>query len=76
VVTTGGSVKEVCDLIEEAGGVVVAVVSMINRGGQRKFAQDYYPLIDLPTPSWDPQDCDLCKQGVAIDSPGSRRLAK
>ncbi|MEG2983024.1 MAG: phosphoribosyltransferase family protein, partial [Raoultibacter sp.] len=30
VVTTGGSVKEVCDLIEEAGGVVVAVVSMFN----------------------------------------------
>ncbi|MEG0071601.1 MAG: orotate phosphoribosyltransferase [Raoultibacter sp.] len=76
VVTTGGSVKEVCDLIEEAGGIVVAVVSMINRGGARKFTQDYYPLIDLPTPSWDPEECDLCKQGVAIDSPGSRRLGK
>ena len=76
VVTTGGSVKEVCDLIEEAGGVVVAVVSMINRGGERKFAHEYYPLIDLPTPSWAPEECDLCKQGVAIDAPGSRRLAK
>ncbi|MEG0070479.1 MAG: orotate phosphoribosyltransferase [Raoultibacter sp.] len=76
VVTTGGSVKEVCDLIEEAGGIVVAVVSMINRGGERKFAHPYYPLIDLPTPSWAPEDCELCKQGIEIDSPGSRRLVK
>lgn len=76
VVTTGGSVKEVCDLVEAAGGTVVAVMSMIDRGGDRKFDQDFYPLIELPTPSWDPEDCDLCKQGVEIYSPGSRRLAK
>lgn len=76
VVTTGGSVKEVCDLVEAAGGTVVAVVSMIDRGGERKFTQDFYPLIELPTPSWAPEDCELCEQGVEIYSPGSRRLAK
>lgn len=74
VVTTGGSVKEVCDLVEEAGGKVVGVISMIDRGGNRKFSQDFYPLISLPTPSWEPDDCDLCKRGVELYSPGSRRL--
>lgn len=76
VVTTGGSVKEVCDLVKEAGGTVVAVCSMIDRGGARKFDNPFYPLIELPTPSWDPAECDLCKRGVSIDSPGSRRLNK
>lgn len=76
VVTTGGSVKEVCDLVEQAGGTVVAVVSMIDRGGDRKFDQRFYPLIELPTPSWDPDECHLCEQRVEIYSPGSRRLNK
>lgn len=75
VVTTGGSVKELIDLIESHGGVVVAVVSMIDRGGERKFDNEYYPLIQLPTPSWDPEECELCKQGIDIDSPGSRHIA-
>lgn len=74
VVTTGGSVKELIDLISENGGIVVGVISMINRGGALKFDNDYYPLIDLPTPSWDPEECDLCKNGEVIDSPGSRYI--
>ena len=74
VVTTGGSVQELIELIEAAGGIVVAVTSMIYRGGARKFDAPYYPLIELETPSWDPEACDLCSQGVAIDSPGSRHI--
>lgn len=74
VVTTGGSVKEVCDLVEQAGGEVVGVVSLIDRGGKRAFPQEFYPLISMPAPSWEPAECDLCKQGAAIDSPGSRRI--
>lgn len=74
VVTTGGSVKEVCDLVEQAGGIVVGVVSLIDRGGNRAFEQDFYPLIKKPAPAWAPEECDLCKQEIALDSPGSRRL--
>lgn len=74
VVTTGGSVQELIDIIEELGGIVVGVVSMIDRGGARKFDDPYYPLIKLPAPSWDESECDLCKQGVEIYSPGSRHV--
>lgn len=74
VVTTGGSVKEVCDLVEAAGGIVVGVVSLIDRGGARKFDHPFYPLLELPTASWAPEECDLCKQGVETYSPGSRRI--
>jgi orotate phosphoribosyltransferase len=74
VVTTGGSVKEVCDLIEQAGGTVVAVISLIDRGGAHTFTQPFFPLLELSIDSWLPEECDLCKEGVAIYSPGSRCL--
>ncbi len=73
VVTTGGSVQEVVDIIEAAGATVVGVVSMIYRGGERKFDAPFYPLIELPTPSWDPEECMQCRDKVALDSPGSRQ---
>lgn len=75
VVTTGGSVKEVCSLVEQAGGCVVAVSSIIDRGGERKFSHPFYPLLKLPTASWPAEECELCKQGIPTDSPGSRRLS-
>jgi len=75
VVTTGGSVNEVCELVESAGGVVVAVVSLIDRGGERVFKQPFFPLLSLPVASWPADECELCETGVEIYSPGSRRLA-
>lgn len=76
VVTTGSSVKEVCDLVEQAGGVVVGVVSIIDRDTDRLFSQPFYPLLKLPTPSWPADECELCKQGIALYAPGSRNLKK
>lgn len=76
VVTTGGSVREVCDLVEACGGTVVGVVSLIDRGGTPVFSAPFYPLLRFETPSWEPEDCDLCKQGIEIYAPGSRNLAK
>ena len=75
VVTTGGSVKEVCDLVEAEGGEVVGVVTLIDRGGTPGFSAPYYPLLQMETPSWEAEDCALCKQGVEITAPGSRNLA-
>jgi orotate phosphoribosyltransferase len=76
VVTTGGSVKEVCDLITAQGGEVAAVVTLIDRGGTPAFSAPYFPLLRLETPSWPPEDCELCKQGVDLYAPGSRALSK
>lgn len=74
VVTTGGSVKEVCDLIEAAAGKVAGVVTLIDRGGAPVFSSPYYPLLHLETPSWDPSECTLCQQGIPLYAPGSRNL--
>jgi orotate phosphoribosyltransferase len=76
VVTTGGSVQEVIELVEAAGGELVGVVSLISRGDTHTFTADYYPLLQIDTPSWKPEDCYLCARGENISSPGSRNLAK
>lgn len=73
VVTTGSSVKEVCDLVADAGAVVQAVVSLIDRGGTPVFDAPFFPLLRLATPSWAPEDCALCAAGEGIDAPGSRQ---
>jgi len=74
VVTTGGSVGEVIDLVRAGGGVVVGVVSLIDRGGEKKFQADFWPLLKLQVESWEPDSCSLCESGVPVYSPGSRRL--
>jgi orotate phosphoribosyltransferase len=76
VVTTGGSVAEVIDLVRSAGGTVVGVVSIIDRGGDKKFVAPFWPLLTLEVESWEPDECVLCADGVPVASPGSRRLAQ
>lgn len=76
VVTTGGSVKEVCDLIEAAGAEVLAVTSIVDRKTERRFSADFYPLLTCPVVSLPAETCDLCAQGDKPESLGSRKLAK
>lgn len=75
VVTTGGSVAEVIDLVRAAGGTVAAVTSIIDRGGEKAFDAEYRPLLRLEVESMEPPECPQCAAGTPIDSPGSRRLS-
>ncbi len=74
VVTTGGSVQEVIELVKAAGGVVAGVLALVDRGGDKKFAAPFYPLLTLNVASWPPEDCALCRQGMPLTSEGSRGL--
>lgn len=76
VVTTGGSVAEVISLVRDAGGLPVAVTSLIDRGGPKAFDVELISLLQLEVESWDPVACHLCESGVPLYSPGSRRLSK
>jgi orotate phosphoribosyltransferase len=76
VVTTGGSVAEVVQLVRAAGGEPVAVASLIDRGGPKAFDVPLYPLLRLEVESWEPSACGLCASGQPIYSPGSRRTGK
>lgn len=75
VVTTGGSVKEVVDLVRRADGDLQGVASLIYRGqGGIDFGTRYEPLVKLEIESYEPEECPLCKAGLPITKPGSRQL--
>jgi orotate phosphoribosyltransferase len=76
VVTTGGSVAEVSDLVHGAGGGPVAVAALIDRGGPKAFDVELFPLLRLQVESWEAESCGLCASEVPLYAPGSRALAK
>lgn len=74
VVTTGGSVKEVLELVGSMGGNAVGVGTIVDRsGGSADFGVPYSSLIRLEVVSHHPADCPLCKEGIAAVKPGSRK---
>ena len=71
--TTGGSTLETIQVVEEAGGRVVAAGALIDRsGGKIEFPVESQALLDLPIASYEPEDCPLCREGSAAVKPGSR----
>jgi orotate phosphoribosyltransferase len=71
--TTGGSTLETIQVVEEAGGRVVAAGALIDRsGGHLEFPVEAQALVDLPIASYAPEDCPLCREGGAAIKPGSR----
>ncbi len=73
VVTEGGRVKQTIDLVKSLGGDVVAVAVITDRsGGKADFdGIPFFSLIKLDLPTWQPEDCPLCKAGKEIEVPGS-----
>ena len=76
VVTTGGSVREVIELVRAAGGDLVGVGSIVDRtGGKIDFGVPFRAVISLDVESWEPQDCPICKEGkLELVKPGSRKV--
>jgi len=72
VITTGGSVRELMDLVRECGGQVAGLAALIERGESRDFGVPKKVLVGLEAPVWDPADCPLCREGLELEAPGSR----
>jgi len=95
VVTTGGSVFEVIDIVKHNNAKVVGVGFIVDRsngkvdfgssrqdGSSRKKGvlpedQTDYPQIStlkMEVVSYLPEECPLCKDGLEIVKPGSRKI--
>jgi orotate phosphoribosyltransferase len=73
VFTTGKSTREAMAAAEAEGARVVAVGSIVNRGlPGGAFAVPSRSLLTLSVPSWPAAECPLCRDGVPLDTPGSR----
>jgi orotate phosphoribosyltransferase len=83
ILTTGGSVKKVVDLVRANNGIVVGVAALCNRG--RVTADDissppkFFTLIDIEIETWTEEKCPLCGESVPINpnlGKGREYLAK
>jgi orotate phosphoribosyltransferase len=74
VITTGGSVREVMQLVEEHGAEVRGVGVLVDRSnGSIRFGVKQDQVLSMEIKSWDPAECPLCKEGrMPVVKPGSR----
>lgn len=73
VVTTGGSVVEVINIVKERGGNLVGVGYIVDRsGGKVKFGDSQFATLSLDVVAYKPEECPLCRQNIPVEKPGSR----
>jgi orotate phosphoribosyltransferase len=73
VLTTGGSTRETIDVAERAGAQAVAACAIVDRSGsQHGLTIPFHALLPMRLPTYQPEECPLCAQGVAVTKPGSR----
>ena len=75
VITTGGTVFEIIDLVKAQGGIPVGVGLIVDRsGGKIDFGIPTYAAYTAEIISYEAGECPLCKQGIPVVKPGSRKL--
>ena len=72
IVTTGGSVKEVIDVVLESGAIPVGVGLLVDRsGGKIDFGTvPYQALLHLDVTTYAPETCPLCQNNVPMTKRG------
>ena len=73
IVTTGGSIKEVIEVVKAHGGVPVAVSMLVDRSGGKADFGDVpcTALLHMDVETYQPEECPLCQQGIEMTKRGS-----
>jgi orotate phosphoribosyltransferase len=69
VLTTGGSVKKVVEVVRAIGGEVVGVGAICNRGGVTAFdigAPRLESLVNITLDSWASEECSFCEADIPV----------
>ncbi len=75
VITTGGSAKEVGEMLTAGGANVVGFGSIIDRsGGAADFPAPFRSLEKVEVETFEPETCPLCAAGTKAIKPGSREM--
>ena len=72
IVTTGGSIKEVIEVVKETGAVPVAVSMLVDRsGGKANFGDvPATALLTMEVETYAPENCPLCAKGIPMTKRG------
>jgi orotate phosphoribosyltransferase len=75
ILTTGASVKELIDLINNYKGQLKAVAILIDRSKNEVFkGLKLASLLKLDIKTYRQQECPLCRKGLPLIKPGSRKI--
>jgi orotate phosphoribosyltransferase len=77
VVTTGGSIGEVLDIVKKRGGSIVGKACIVDRtGGEPESGQrePLFSLLKMDVVTYRPAECPLCQQNIPLVKPGSRSV--
>ena len=75
VITTGKSTGEVIQVIKNMGAEVLSVCCIINRSNNDlNFSVPVYSLLKIPIEAVSAEECILCKKGLPLVKPGSRKI--
>jgi orotate phosphoribosyltransferase len=77
VVTTGKSSFETAAVLEAVGAKVAALACVVDRLTPAERAAPQWPIYQaarVDAANWDAAECDLCKKGVPVVKPGSRKV--
>ena len=73
VLTTGGSTRETMEVARARGAAVVAAAAVINRSGSASPVDvPFAALAVITPPTYQPEACPMCQQGIPVAKPGSR----
>jgi orotate phosphoribosyltransferase len=75
VITTGGSVREVVEIVERMGAKVTGIGAVVDRSSGNSGLTgrlELFAALTMSAVTYDPAVCPLCSAGTPIDKPGSR----
>lgn len=75
VVTTGGSVFEVIEIVKKNKGNVIGVGMIVDRSnGKVNFGVPQKSTVQLEAISFAANECPICNTGIPLIKPGSRKI--
>ncbi|MDR2542548.1 MAG: orotate phosphoribosyltransferase [Treponema sp.] len=75
VVTTGKSSLECASVLEAKGANIAGLTCLVNRRSEESEPNwPFYSAVKLSVNNWDSSDCELCRQGIPLERPGSRKI--
>lgn len=78
VITTGGSVKEIVEIVRGEGGKVKGIGAIVDRSKPSLSDElatlnlSLNSLLRIDIETYSPEECPICKKGIPLQKPGSR----
>lgn len=72
IITTGGSVTEVINVVKKFNPAIVGIGCLVDRSNDKaKFDYQFKPLLKMEVLAYKPDECPICKEGIPLIKPGS-----